>query len=131
MEETYGTLYIRVFTSRAELPVEDATVVVTQWGKSGKYQLLTVQITDREGKITPVRIPAPARWESETPNTKLQPFATCQVWAEHPGFAMLRVDGVQIFPGIETVQNMELIPLAEGQHSLQEREVREITAQNL
>ena len=44
---------------------------------------------------------------------------------------MRQVDGVQIFPGVETTQDMELIPLAEGQSSLQVRDQREITAQSL
>ena len=44
---------------------------------------------------------------------------------------MLQMEGVQVFPGVETVQNVELVPLAEGQTSLQQRGVREITAQNL
>ena len=55
----------------------------------------------------------------------------CSVWAEHPGYAMLQVDGVQIFPGVETVQNMELTPLERGQSSLQQRTVRDIPAQDL
>ena len=38
MEGT-GTLVVRVYTSRARLPVEGATVVVTQKGEQGKYQL--------------------------------------------------------------------------------------------
>ena len=49
MEEEFGTLQIRVYTSRAQLPIEDATVVVTQISPTGKYHLLSVQITDREG----------------------------------------------------------------------------------
>ena len=36
MEEEFGTLQIRVYTSRAQLPIEDATVVVTQIIPTGK-----------------------------------------------------------------------------------------------
>ena len=59
MEEEFGTLQIRVYTSRAQLPIEDATVVVTQISPTGKYHLLSVQITDREGRVQPLTIPAP------------------------------------------------------------------------
>ena len=55
MEGT-GTLTVRVITSRAQLPVEGATVVVTQRGTGGKYQLLSVQATDRSGATKPVVI---------------------------------------------------------------------------
>ena len=76
MEEEFGTLQIRVYTSRAQLPIEDATV-------------------------------------------------------EHPGYTALRVDGVQIFSGEETDQDMELIPLAEGQHSLVDSSILNTSPQNL
>ena len=49
-----GTLTVRVYTSRAKLPLADATVVVTRRGEGGKYQLLSVQATDRSGFTRPV-----------------------------------------------------------------------------
>ena len=108
-------------------------MVVTQNGEQGKLDLLSVQVTDSSGRIQPVTIPTPALWESESPAGEGMgaPFALCNVWAEHPGYAMLEVEGVQIFPGIETMQDMELAPLAEGQSSLQQRDLRQLTVQNL
>lgn len=44
---------------------------------------------------------------------------------------MLEVENVQIFPGVETVQNMELIPLEYGQDSLQSPTVQDTPAQDL
>jgi hypothetical protein len=131
--ETMGSLTIRVYTGQAQIPVEGATVVVTQPGENGKYDLLSVQITDDSGKIAAVSISTPAAWESTQPNSgqTQPPFALCSVWAEHPGYATLKVEGVQIFPGVETVQNLELIPLGAGQSSLQEEDVRQIPAQSL
>lgn len=127
-----GRLSVRVSTSRAELPVEGATVVVTQDGEDGTYKLLSVQVTDSSGLVRTIEIPTPETGESTHPNGGTPAgFALCNVWAEHPGYAMLQVSGVQIFPGVETIQNMKLIPLAEGQSSLQHRDARQVTAQNL
>ena len=130
---TQGTLIVRVYTSQAQLPVEGATVVVTTQGRGGKQNLLSVQATDSSGLIRPVYIQTPGPGESTRPGgvNGGVPFALATVWAEHPGYAMLRMEGVQVFPGVETVQNVELVPLDEGQTSLQQRGVREITAQNL
>ena len=130
MEGT-GTLVVRVYTSRARLPVEGATVVVTQKGEQGKYQLLSVQATDQSGGTKPIKISTPALGESTHPGSLTPPYAVCDVWAEHPGYARLLVEGVQIFQGVETLQSMELTPLSEGQSSLIQSDIREITGQSL
>lgn len=129
-----GTLSVRVYTSQAQIPLEGATVVVAAPGAEGRYQLLSLQNTDSSGLIRPVTINAPALGESTSPGGLPgdgAPFALCDVWAEQPGYVMLQMEDVQIFPGVETVQNMELIPLPQGQCSLQQRDVWDIPAQNL
>lgn len=123
-----GKLSVKVYTSQAEIPLEGATVVVTRDSKTGKHDLLSVQLTDSGGRIRCVEVPTLEVYENTEMGEKTSGF--CNVWAEHPGYTMLRVDGVPIFSGEETVQNMELIPLAEGQTSLQRRDVRQITAQS-
>ena len=126
-----GRLVVRVYTSRAELPIVDATVVVTQRNQDGKYKLLSVQATNSSGMTQPITIPTPLLGESTHPGAQLPPFAICDVWAEHPSYAMLLVEGVQIFQGVETLQSMELTPLSEGQSSLIQSDIREITGQSL
>lgn len=129
-----GTLSVRVFTSQAQIPLEGATVVVAAPGEEGKWKLLSIQNTDSSGMIQTIRIDAPALGESTSPGGLPgpgAPFALCSVWAEQPGYAMLQVENVQVFPGVETVQNMELIPLPEGLCSLQQRDERDIPAQAL
>lgn len=129
-----GTLSVRVFTSQAQIPLEGATVVVAAPGEEGKWKLLSIQNTDSSGMIQTIRIDAPALGESTSPGGLPgpgAPFALCSVWAEQPGYAMLQVENVQVFPGVETVQNMELIPLPEGLCSLQQRDEWDIPAQTL
>ena len=132
--QTTGILSVRVYTSQAQIPLEGATVVVAAPGEEGRWKLLSIQNTDSSGMVRPVTIDAPALGESTSPGGlpgKGAPFAQCDVWAEQPGYAMLQVAGVQIFPGVETIQDMELIPLPDGLCSLQQRDERDITAQNL
>ncbi len=129
-----GILSVRVYTSQAQIPLEGATVVVAAPGEGGKWKLLSIQNTDSSGAIRPVIIDAPALGESTSPEGLPgdgAPFAVCDVWAEQPGYAMLQIESVQIFPGVETMQDMELIPLPEGLCSLQQRDERDIPAQNL
>ena len=131
--ESAGRLTVRVYVSHAQIPVEGATVVVTAPGEEGKMNLLSVQATDSSGEIRPIDIAAPDLSGSEFPQAEgaAPPFSVCDVWAEHPGYAMLEAVGVQIFPGVETVQTMELIPLSRGESSLEHLDVREITPQSL
>ena len=129
-----GTLSVRVYTSQAQIPLEGATVVVAEPGEEGKWKLLSIQNTDSSGQICPIQIDAPALGESTSPGGLPgtgRPFALCDVWAEQPGYAMLQVAGVQIFPDVETLQAMELIPLPQGLCSLQQRDERDIPVQNL
>ena len=126
-----GKLVVRVYTSQAELPVEDATVVVTQKSPDGKYKLLSVQATDSSGTTQPITIPTPLLGESTHPGAQVPPFAVCDVWAEHPGYAMMLVEGVQIFDGVEILQDIELEPLTEGQSSLLQNSIRDIPGQDL
>jgi len=129
-----GTLSVRVYATRARIPLEGATVVVTSPGAEGKWKLLSIQSTDSSGLIRPVRIDAPAPGESTSPHGLPgdgEPFALCSVWAEQPGYAMLQVSNVQIFPGVETMQDMELAPLPQGQQGPRQWDVRDTPAQSL
>ncbi len=127
-----GRLSVRVYITKAELPLPGATVVVTQNAANGKYNLLSVQMTDSSGMIRPVEIAAPEAGNSTMPGEQPDPpFALCSVWAEHPDYVLLQADGVQIFPGVETMQDMEMLPLSEGQSSLQRRYVQGTTPQSL
>lgn len=125
-----GKLVVRVFASRAKLPIQGATVLVTRPAPDGRQELLSVQITDSSGLTRPIEITTPAAGDSTAPNDQC-PCTRCEVWAEHPGYAMLQVRGTQIFPGVKTIQSMELIPLSRDENSLQKREVRTIGSQDL
>ena len=131
MTKNNGTLAVRVYTSQAELPLEGASVAVLQKGRFGRYDLLSIQAADRSGLIQSVEIPTPVAAAGLNSNTGDVPYALCTIWAEYPGYYMLEVENVQIFPGVETVQNMELIPLEYGQDSLQSPTVQDTPAQDL
>ena len=123
--EATGKLAVRVYASHDQR-------MVPLLPYTRRRRLLSVRATDRSGMIPTLSIGTPEPGESTSPHQEgPAPFAVCDVWVEHPAYAMLQVEGVQIFPGVETVQTVELLPLARGQSSLQQRDVREITPQNL
>lgn len=126
-----GELVVRVYATVAQLPLEGATVVVTTKEENGKMSLISVQKTDSSGMTEPIVVITPDAIDSTQQNPPERPFQSCEVWAEHPGFLVQRVEGVQVFPDVTTRQDMELIPLGEGEHPLGYVDTRDITRQNL
>ena len=117
-----GTIVTRVYTSRAQLPVPGATVAVTQRAGGGRHTLLALRVT--------IRVATPEPSASESPGTE-SPFAVCDIWVEVPGYEMLLVENVQVFPNTETLQELELIPLPEQTSSSTRGEIVDIPPQDL
>jgi len=106
-----GTLTVWVTASRAQLPVEGATVAVTTAGTEGRT-LLSLQVTDESGWTSPVVLKsAPGDSMGLTPGGPV-PFANYALWVEHPDYEVARVEQFQIFPGVDSVQQVSLIPLS-------------------
>ena len=125
-----GTLLARVFTSRAQIPISGATVAITRRRPCGRHDLLATETTDQSGKSPPIRIETPPASDGQSPGGST-PFANVDLWIQAPGFEVQRVGNVPIFPGQQTVQLVELIPLPEyAVPSLQSESVQ-ITPQNL
>ena len=127
-----GKLGVRVYASRAQLPVEGAAVAITQRTGSGRYRVLSLQETDRNGSIRPITVPTPDVEESTSPNTGgALPFARCDIWVEHEGYEVMLIEDVQIFPGELSLQQVELSPLVTGEAWTQSTQVRVIPGQTL
>ena len=101
-----GSITFRVYTSNAQIPVEGATVIVRQQDEPGK--LLGIRVTDESGQTEPLG---------------------CIVYVEHPEYEKVLLYGVQIFAGVSTVQNVQLIPLQEFDPDLDQEQRFDITPQ--
>ena len=109
-----GTVVVRAYTSRAQIPVTGATVAVTHPSAGGKHLLVALRVTDESGHTQPVTLPTPPAAESE-----------------HPDFQMLHVENVQIFSGVETLQDAELLPLPEFPEQRDMTRIVHLTSQPL
>lgn len=106
-----GYLIARVFTSSAQLPIENAAVAVTRSTSEGTRQIAT-RLTDESGRTPRIGIPTPEVAGSLEPGTSA-PYAQVDMTVEFPGYERVRIEGVQIFPGVITDQDVELLPLEE------------------
>jgi len=125
-----GTLITRVYTSRAEIPVQGATVALTQKAAAGRHTLLATRVSNSSGKTSPIQIDTPNLSAGLSPGTQT-PFALVDLWVEAPGYEILTVQDIQVFPNVETVQELELIPLPEMAIPGSRSEQVQITPQNL
>lgn len=119
---SYGSIRVQAVTSRADIPIRDATVTVTGTDTDGARTLLSLQRTDESGFTKAVNIPTPALANSLTPDQQ-QGWTNVTVTVTHPGFEGIIVDRVQIFPGVTTIQKMILVPLSQfpGEFNATER----------
>ncbi len=125
-----GTLSVRVTASRAQIPIDGATVTFTRSAPGGGTELLAVRFTDSSGKTPPVTFSTPDASDSRAPEPG-QPYTLVDVEAWHPDYAGVLVENVQVFPGQKTLQDIDLIPLEEFPPSFSGTEVFDLPPQNL
>ena len=105
-----GSLVVRVFTSQAQLPVSGATVIISSPSEDGRRKVFSIQTTDESGGTRPVTLEAPDLSHSESPGGTV-PFSDYSLVVEHPEYYLATFEKLQVFPGVETVQNVPLVPL--------------------
>lgn len=124
-----GYLTVRISTSDAELPIEDATVTVTQ-DTPGGVKLLAVRITDRSGVVPNIEIVTPALHESLSPGEPV-PFSVVDVTVDRPGYDRALIENVQLFPGVQSQQDITLVPQSRAPNMFNVTDVVDISAQDL
>ena len=122
-----GYLQVRVYESYAQIPLQDATVTVS----AGDGTVIALRITDRSGQIPIIEIPVPDKSNSLSPNPPEIPFTTVNLTVRIQGYEQIFADNIQIFAGVTTAQNFELIPLSELPDSLNKYEQFDTPPQNL
>lgn len=104
-----GTIIVSVFTSEARLPVEGVSVIFQSLSPSSP--LLGFRITDSSGRTSPLSVATVDLNQSQSPDPSQTPFTSLRIIADHPEYERTILEGVQIFPGITTLQNIQLLPL--------------------
>lgn len=125
-----GTIICRTYTSRAMIPLENVTVIVTQ-RTGGRPQLLAIRKTDRSGLTVPIAIDVPDAPQSADPAVDAPPQVVVALTADATGYERITVEGVQVFAGIVTEQNFAMIPLAEFPEFWTRSERFDVPLQNL
>ena len=100
-----GYIQVHAFTSKAQLPLKDVTVLITD--ADGKA--IAMRQTDRSGKIQPVPILTPDLSASQTPQEGMIPFTSVNIYARLANSFSCAADTQGI--GWVPVYGVELLPL--------------------
>ena len=123
-----GYIQVRAYTSNAQIPLKDVSVTITDLSGAA----IALRLTNRSGLLdTPVSIEVPDLSASQSPNTGLIPYTTVNLYARKEDFEEIVVDNLQVFANTVTVQNLEMIPLAELPQSWSQSETFDTSTQNL
>lgn len=104
-----GTLRVRAYTASGALPVKGATVRVM--GASDFNQSVAfTSITDVDGQTDLFTLPAPSLELSLAPDPSALPYALYDLEISARGYYTKRIRGLTVFPGINSVQLVNMIP---------------------
>lgn len=110
----FGYLGVTVTTAIDAIPIEGATVTVSQF-ENGSEIPVKILSTNSNGKTDIILLPTPPRENSLTPNPTGPSYSVYNVRVDKEGFYTQNSLNVPIFAGITSIQPMRLIPLVYGQ----------------
>lgn len=122
-----GYIQVRAYTSTAQYPLQDVAIVITATDGTA----IAMRLTDRNGRIDPIPVPVPDRIESLSPDPSERPFAVVNLYAYKRGYERIESENLQVFADTTTLQNLEMIPLAEFPDSWNQYEIFDTPPQNL
>ena len=124
-----GYIRARVYTSDAQIPIENAVFTVYT-GDDSNTALLGTRITDNEGNTTVIPVETPDSSLTLTPGNS-NPFTTVNIRIDHPEYKTLIVIGVQIFGGQVSIQEASLIPIDRNVPTDSRAQRYDVSKQNL
>lgn len=122
-----GYIQVHAYTSFAQLPLENVAITVT----ASDGTAIAMRLTDRSGRITPISVPVPDKSESQSPDPGERPFTNVDLYAHLRGYEKIEAKDLQLFAGTTTLQDLEMVPLAELPQSWSQTVIFDTPAQNL
>ena len=105
-----GLVIVDVSYGLGAYPVEGALVTVLSKGDEG-IDIVSVSLTDADGKSKPTIIETPDVSLSLSPNPKALPYTKVTIEVEKEGFFKAQFIDAPVFSGVVSVQSVNLIPV--------------------
>lgn len=111
-----GSMRVEAYSGDRAFGIGSARVMVFVELPSGNVAVFD-GLTDNDGNTVSIKLPAPPRELSQTPQTGKNPrlpYAVYSVYVEHPGFVRAVYTNVPVFSGIESIQPVRMLAKTEG-----------------
>ncbi len=122
-----GYIQVRAYTSTAQFPLQDVAIAIT----ASDGTAVAMRITNRNGLIDPIELPVPDKSESQSPDPGQTPFTVVNLYARKKGYEQVESENLQVFADTTTIQDLEMIPLAELPQSWDQTVIFDTPPQNL
>ena len=122
-----GYIQVHAYSSYAQLPLENVAIAIT----STDGTAIALRLTDRSGQIAPIAVPVPDLAQSQSPDPGEKPFTSVNLYAHLKGYEQIESENLQVFADTTTLQNLEMIPLAELPQNWSQNVIFNTPPQNL
>lgn len=123
-----GYIQVHAYTSRAQIPLQDVAITVTNMDGAA----IAMRLTNRSGILDEaIPITVPDLSASQSPNTGVIPFTVVNLYARLKNYEEIFIENLQIFANTVTDQNLEMIPLSEFPDQWNKTETFDTQVQNL
>ncbi|MDD6265971.1 MAG: hypothetical protein PUB34_06720 [Clostridia bacterium] len=109
----YGKLIVNVLTGGGTLAVEDAAITVFE-RKTNDISIVADVFSGSDGASPEISLEAPPREDSLNEGLSDKPFSLYIIQVIKDGYYSVTGNGVAIFSGITSIQQINLIPKASG-----------------
>lgn len=105
-----GVLRVQVFAADRSFPVSGARVVVDVPFLSGGRELFS-GVTDSDGIVDNIVLPAPDKGLSLDENNTAEPYALYKIRVTHPNYVTGEYENVPVFDSVKSIQPVALVPM--------------------
>ena len=105
-----GYITVKAVAALEASPVEGAVVTIRNI-ENDEPVTFAVRITDEDGKTDSVPVPTPPKSLSQAPGSTELPYSLINIETYADGYFSVLMKDVPVYPGITSVQVVNLIPL--------------------
>lgn len=111
--QSEGILRVQAFSANGSFPVPNATVRVYVPLDNGERELFS-GITDVDGIVDNIALPAPDSTISYDENSTVAPYAVYRLRVDKAEYAPAIFEGIPIFDSVKSIQPVGLVPLSDS-----------------